>query len=108
LQQLQEELFTLRCATQFCHSRQTQSGGLILEEGDSFASLVGVAPQNAAAQSAGMLRVDPDDPDNSYLLLKLSGLPNSSFGAPMPLVGTPLTEDEIDSIRSWILAGANP
>jgi hypothetical protein len=55
-----------------------------------------------------MLRVDPDDPDNSYLLLKLSGLPNSSFGAPMPLVGTPLTEDEIDSIRSWILAGANP
>jgi hypothetical protein len=108
LQQLQEEFFTLRCATQFCHSRQTQSGGLILEEGDSFANLVGVAPQNAAAQSAGMLRVDPGDPDNSYLLLKLSGLPDSSFGAPMPLVGDRLTEDEVDSIRSWILAGANP
>ena len=71
-------------------------------------SLVGASPLNAAARDAGMFRVDPGAPDNSYLLLKLMGPPDSSFGARMPLVGAPLTDDQIDLIRSWILAGANP
>jgi hypothetical protein len=26
----------------------------------------------------------------------------------MPLVGTPLTAEEIDAVREWILAGAEP
>ncbi len=30
------------------------------------------------------------------------------FGSRMPLVGSPLSEAEIDSIREWILAGAQP
>ena len=71
-------------------------------------NLVSATPQNLGALNAGMQRVVAGMPDLSFLILKLVGPPDSSFGARMPLVGAPLTEDEIDTIRSWILAGANP
>jgi hypothetical protein len=104
--QLQDEIFTPRCATQFCHSRQTKAGSLVLEGDEAFANLVGAASTNAAAKAAGMPRVDPFAPKNSFLILKLSGPPGSAYGARMPLVGSPLSEEEIDLIRGWILAGA--
>jgi len=108
LQQLQDEIFGPRCATQFCHSAQARSGNLVLEAGQSYANLVGVAPSNAAARSAGMLRVDPEMPENSFLLVKLTQPSSAAFGSRMPLVGTPLSAEEIDAVREWILAGANP
>jgi hypothetical protein len=103
---LQDEIFTPRCATQICHSRQTMAGGLVLEGDEAFANLVGAQSSNAAARAAGMPRVDPFDPDNSFLVMKLVGPPGSAFGVRMPLVGNPLSQEEIDLIRSWILAGA--
>ena len=71
-QQLQDQIFTPRCATQFCHSQQARTGGLVLEAGEAFANLVGAQPTIMAARAAGMLRVDPFAPDNSFLILKLS------------------------------------
>jgi hypothetical protein len=103
---LQDEIFTPRCATQFCHSRQTMAGALVLAGDGAFASLVGVEPANAAARSAGMLRVDPFVPENSFLLIKLGGPPSSAFGARMPLIGAPLTEEQMTLIRGWIGSGA--
>jgi hypothetical protein len=107
-QQLQDEIFSPRCASQYCHSAQTRSGSLVLEAGQAYGNLVGVAPSNVAARNAGMLRVDPEAPENSFLILKLTQPSSATFGSRMPLVGTPLSEDEIDAVREWILAGAEP
>jgi hypothetical protein len=106
LQELQDEIFTPRCATQFCHSGQVRSGGLVLESGESFANLVGVEANNTAARAAGMPRVDPFAPESSFLITKLEGPPGLAYGSRMPLTGDFLSEEEIDLIRSWILAGA--
>jgi len=107
-QQLQDEIFGPRCATQYCHSAQTKSGNLILEAGQAYGNLVGVTPTNPAARSAGMRRVDPRAPDNSFLIVKLTQPSSATFGSRMPLIGTPLSEAEIESVRAWIEAGAEP
>lgn len=46
---------------------------------------------------------DPADPENSAVVVKLADMPECG-GAPMPLIGDPLTPDEIDCIVEW--AGA--
>lgn len=108
LQPIQDSIFTPRCATQYCHSAQARAGNLVLDAGAAFANLVGVDPANAAARTAGMRRVEPYSPDDSFLLLKVSQPSSATFGARMPLIGAPLDQEEIDAIRAWILAGANP
>lgn len=107
-QQLQDQILTPRCATPLCHSRQIMAGGMVLEAGQAFDSLVGAEPSNGAARAAGMLRVDPFAPENSFLIAKLRGPSSTAFGARMPLVGSPLSDEEIARTRDWILAGANP
>ncbi|MEO8605964.1 MAG: DUF1592 domain-containing protein [bacterium] len=107
-QQLQDDIFTPRCATQYCHSQQTRSGGMVLEGAAAFDALVGAEPTITAARTAGMLRVDPYAPENSFLLLKLTQPSSATYGSRMPLIGTLLNAAEIDLIRDWILAGANP
>jgi Protein of unknown function (DUF1592)/Protein of unknown function (DUF1588)/Protein of unknown function (DUF1585)/Protein of unknown function (DUF1595)/Protein of unknown function (DUF1587) len=107
-QQIQDQIFTPRCATQYCHGQQARSGNLVLEAGEAYGNLVGVAPTNVAARTAGMLRVDPFAPENSFLILKLSQPSSRDFGSRMPLIGAPLSADEIGSISDWILAGPPP
>jgi hypothetical protein len=107
--QIQDEIFTPRCAVPICHDSVSRSGSLVLEAGASFDQLVGVEPSTPAARDAGMLRVDPGDPNNSFLVTKLE-LPQATieFGSPMPLIGDRLTPDELQSIRDWIAQGAQP
>jgi cysteine-rich repeat protein len=51
-------------------------------------------------------RVDPGNPDGSCLVLKIEGSTQAS-GAPMPPPpAAPLSQEEIDTIREWILQGA--
>jgi hypothetical protein len=100
-------IFDNTCTSAFCHDSQGMSGGLVLEAGQSHANLVGVEPTNPAAFEAGLLRVDPDDPDNSFLLIKLEG-PSPEEGSQMPLGLPPLSASEIQLIRDWIAAGAPP
>ena len=105
-ERLQDEIFTPRCATPFCHGQQTASGGLVLEAGAAFDALVGALPTIEAARAGGMLRVDPGAPANSFLLFKLTEPSSRTYGARMPLIGTPLGDAEIELLRAWILAGA--
>ena len=49
-------------------------------------------------------RVNPGDPQNSMLYLRVSG--SSQFGAVMPLYDAPLTDVEIGLIYDWIAQGA--
>jgi len=105
--EIQALIFTPTCATRSCHDAQSATGNLVLEEGASYDELVGVVPDVLAARNAGMLRVDPGHPENSFLLTKLLGPPPGQ-GSRMPLVGDPLAANQIDLIRSWIVAGAPP
>lgn len=110
LPQIQANIFDATCLGSGCHNATDQAGGQVLEAGQSYAQLVGVVPQNAAAAAAGMLRVDPGNPDNSFLLTKLTmaSVFDLRFGSRMPLAQAELTAAQIEQIRAWILRGALP
>lgn len=105
LAEIQAAIFSPRCAIPTCHDGTTAAGALVLETGASHDALVGIAPTVEAAALAGMLRVDPGHPDNSFLLTKLTG-PALGQGSRMPLTGDPLGDADMALIRAWILAGA--
>lgn len=104
---IQQTIFSPRCAIATCHDSTFRSGNLVLEAGSSHAQLVGVEPDIEAARAAGLLRVDPGAPANSFLLAKLEGPPPGQGGR-MPLTGALLSAAEVDLIRAWIAAGAPP
>ena len=103
---IQDYIFDKNCTASYCHAAPTNAGNLNLTSGLSYQDLVGRVPQNVAAASAGMKRVDPGNPDNSFLLTKLVGPTTPAQGGRMPLVGGPLHDGKIDAIRRWIAAGA--
>ena len=97
---IQDNVFTTACTV--CHAGAAAPVGLRLEDGSSFSMLVGVA----STQVPGLPRVDPGNPDNSYLIQKLEG--TASVGGQMPLSSPPLPQATIDTIRNWITNGALP
>jgi hypothetical protein len=102
LASIQTNVFTPRCAG--CHSGTggTLPGALNLtSETASRAALVGVA----SLEVGTLQRVAPRNPNDSYLIRKLEGGPNI-VGNRMPLIGPPLDQATIDSIRLWITNGA--
>ena len=74
-------------------------GGLSLAAEDALDQLIGV--DNVAGT---MPRVDPGNPDNSYLVLKVEGDP--SAGTPMPIGSPGLDAPLAAHIRAWVEAGA--
>ncbi|HVM96780.1 MAG TPA: hypothetical protein VMT89_10340 [Candidatus Acidoferrales bacterium] len=110
LAQIQDTIFTPRCAIPTCHddsAKNGNSGNLILVAGEAYTNLVNVMPFTSFPNDAGILRVDPGHPENSFLLMKLTGPPLGA-GSRMPLTGPLLSGDEIQLIHDWILQGANP
>jgi hypothetical protein len=97
--EIQASVFTPTCATSTCHAGATPGGGLNLEAANSYTMLVGIQ----SSQDAGFMRVQPGNPDNSYLIQKLEG--TASGGVPMPPSGA-LPQADIDTIRQWITNGA--
>lgn len=118
LDEIQATIFNPTCAVRFCHDAQSApfSGNLNLEAGASYANLVGITPNNAAAAEDGLLRVDPFEPDNSLIILKVCHRPLGEdlcpviapreYGNPMPLLGEPLSAEQVESLRLWIMRGA--
>jgi hypothetical protein len=100
LDDIQINVFTPSCALSFCHGAAMQAG-LHLEAGFSYDSLVNVP----ALEDPTRFRVEPFDPDNSFLICKLEACP-TIVGQQMPLVGGPLPQATIDIIREWISLGA--
>ncbi len=96
-----------QCSNDTCHGASME-GNLDLRDGNAYASLVNVA----ANIDPGYTRVFPGDQDESLLYLKLAsatlGTPTAGQipGSPMPLGGTPLTEEHLEAIRRWIRGGA--
>lgn len=101
LSQLQAQIFGPNCIA--CH-RSGGAGGLNLESASvSYSNLVNVPA--AHPEAAGRVRVVPNDPDASFLVMKLEGGPGL-VGARMPFGGQPLSADQIQMVREWILDGA--
>lgn len=105
LQSIQENVFTPTCATAGCHEGPIgpglPAGQDLSSVASSFASLVGVE----SVQQPPLLRVNPGNANDSYLIQKLEG--TAASGSQMPLGGTPLSQTTIDAIRAWIDAGAD-
>lgn len=104
LSQIQASVFTPICSG--CHNGSNPASGALpgsqnLTAGNSFTALVGVASHEQPA----LLRVQPGNPDNSYIIQKLEGAAGIS-GSRMPLGGPFLDQATIDQIKSWISSGA--
>jgi hypothetical protein len=66
-----------------------------------YTSIVGVA----SVEQPTVKRVNPGNPDTSYVVLKLQGTAGIS-GARMPFGGPYLDQATIDQVRAWVTAGA--
>ena len=93
------EVFAISCAFSGCHSGGDPAAGLSLE-GDFATRIVGVASE----QRSGFLLVEPGNPDESYLLLKVRG-DDEIISQRMP-PGNPLSAEQVEIIRAWIASGA--
>jgi hypothetical protein len=101
LTSIQSEVLSQKCIG--CHTNvgRTPPQGLNLTEGNAYANLVGISSR----EKAGVMRVAPGDPENSYLIHKLEGRGGIS-GVRMPFNGTALTDGQILVIKRWIELGA--
>ena len=108
---IQQEIFQNHGCTQaVCHGTATNpQGGMDL--------LPDVAYQNTfqvPSTESALLRIDPGEELKSYLYLKLLAATNPSAlppgvqitGSPMPSGLPPLSADELNVVRLWILSGA--
>lgn len=100
--QIQTTIFTPSCAKAGCHASAAASGGLVLDAGQAYASLVG----RPAQEQPQLAYVRPGSPEASYLLKKVRGDPDIS-GSRMPRDGPPfLSPQQIAGLAAWIQAGA--
>ncbi len=98
-QSIQDNVFTPICSK--CHIGASAPEGLQLDAAHSYNLLVGVP----SAERPDLLRVNPGNPDISYMVLKIEGA-SGIVGAQMPFGETPLPQATIDAIRQWITNGA--
>ncbi len=84
------------------------SGGLDLTTPNAYASLMGTGTGKASFEKPTYMRIQPGSPDSSYLYQKIIGSPSITLpvATRMPLGGTPLTETQINTIKTWIQNGA--
>jgi uncharacterized protein (TIGR03118 family) len=99
--QLQTQIFTPICSG--CHSGTGTSlpGSMNLTAGNAYASLVNVA----SVEQPSLKRVNPGNPNSSYLVQKLEGASGIS-GQRMPLGGPYLDQATINEVVNWITQGA--
>jgi len=98
---IQTSIFDQSCALSGCHRGSDAPVGLDLSEGKSYENLVNVPSR----EKPSVLRIEPNNADSSYLVLKLEGAPVIK-GEQMPFGREPLPDGQIDLIRQWIDDGA--
>ncbi len=101
LTKVQADIFTPICSV--CHTGVGAGlpGVQNLTAGHTYANIVDVT----SIEDPSLKRVNPGDPDNSYLVRKIQGSPGI-VGVQMPASGPHLTQAQIDEVRAWIAAGA--
>ncbi len=101
-----QPIFTGNCALPGCHIGSSPAEGMSLGAGQTFSNVVNVQ----ARQLSTMNRVTPNQPDDSYLVHKVQDthIAAGGSGSRMPEGRSPLSQSDIDLIRAWIQAGAQP
>ena len=99
LAQLSMEIFTPSCTFSGCHGGSFLSANMSLEADRIAGEIIGVA-----SSGSDLNRIEPGDPEASFLLKRVRG--DSDVSSQMPLNRTPLTAEQIEMIRAWIAAGA--
>lgn len=85
------------CAISGCHAGTTAPKGLDLTEDFALSGLV----NKPSDDRSEIMRVKPQDPVNSYLMMKLRGSAGIR-GERMPKGGGPLSNSELSAIETWI------
>ena len=98
LANIQARVFTPICTR--CHIGAAAPQGMQLDTANAFDNIVGVRSREVGS----LFRVEPFNPDDSYLVQKIEG--TAAVGAQMPFGGPPLPAEDIMLIRQWILEGA--
>jgi hypothetical protein len=100
-------IFNRRCTT--CHYSSSRIGVDIQNPFTPVKGLV-FAPNSWAIEVPGLTpaqNVVPFEPDNSFLLDKITGdLPPEGGGEPMPFQVQPLDADELAAVEQWVTDGA--
>jgi len=97
---VQAEVFSVSCALSGCHAGAAPQAGMDLSAAVAYQNIVGVP----SSERADLKRIEPGDPDRSYLVKKLRGDPDIS-GSPMPLTGT-ITAEARQLVIDWVRRGA--
>lgn len=111
---IQDKIFQPSCAGfRDCHQgAAVDAAHLSLERGQSHAQLVNIATEfmPMPAPPEPFVRVKPNDPMNSYIMIALGSYPGplkDGVGT-MPYNSPLLCQEKRDAIERWILAGAPP
>ncbi len=98
-----QPILSANCAFSGCHAGASPEQGMNLSSGQTFANTV-----NVASVESNLDRIEPGQPDQSYLVHKIQGTQASvgGTGGRMPLNSPALPQADIDKIRAWITAGA--
>lgn len=97
-----QPIYTIHCAFAGCHAGASPAAGMNLSSGQAYANTVSVS----SVECGAFFRIAPGAPGSSYLLFKVMGSGPCFVGSMMPLVGTPLTAGEIQTISDWVTQGA--
>jgi hypothetical protein len=99
---IQAEIFTPTCAKAGCHAASAASGGMVLEAGRAYGEIV----NRPSTEQGTLRRIEPGDPERSYLIKKLRGDPDIT-GSQMPQdrPGS-LPREQLDGLIAWVRAGA--
>jgi len=99
---IQAEIFTPNCVKAGCHDAGSAAGGMVLAAGQSYGQIVG----RPSTERADLHRIEPGDPDRSYLIKKLRGDADITGGRmPLDRPGS-LSREQMDGLINWVLAGA--
>ena len=103
LSSIQEHVFNQSCALSGCHQGTNAPVGLDLSTGNAHANLVDVR----SGEVPDLFLVEPGNPDDSYLIIKLEGSSRMAVGTvQMPFGRDPLSSETIAVVRRWITNGA--
>ncbi len=103
--ELQRQILVPRCGGAGCHGAASAAGDLVLEGDDAYRAVTEDPCANEDAHAAGLPRVYPGAPEESFFYLKVTQ--PEGMGDVMPPWGA-MTSSEVSEIFLWIQGGAAP
>lgn len=104
-----EPILVSNCATSGCHDSITQQHGMDLSTSPSIYDSLVNRDGLEVCRNVLKKRVVPGDPDNSFVLQKVTGQVDCNLSQRMPPPpAPPLPADQIEMLRAWIATGAPP